>query len=134
MAFAESRKETTLIGGDRRRSRRFDIQMDLSWKLIRRRRVIDRGVGRSVDLSSSGLMFEANRHLPVGLDVELALAWPVRLQKTAALKLAVRGRIVRSDGNRVAVRMTQRELKTAPVPVGQTPLSDHTSAFAGAFH
>ena len=47
------------IGGDRRQDRRYHLQMELSWKLILRRRVLDTGIGHTIDLSGSGILFDA---------------------------------------------------------------------------
>ena len=39
MAWDKSNEETAdLIGGDRRNDRRYGLQLDVKWKLIRRRR------------------------------------------------------------------------------------------------
>jgi c-di-GMP-binding flagellar brake protein YcgR len=104
------------IAGDRRTDRRYDIKLDLRWKLIRRRRLLDSGTGATVDLSSGGILFDAGRPLPVGLNVELSVAWPVLLHNTAPLQLIVSGRIVRSAGNTAAVQMVQHEFRTIAQP------------------
>src|SRR6266481_9117728 len=86
------------IAGDRRTDRRYDITLELRWKLIRRRRVLDTGTGTTADLSSGGLQFDAGRHLPEGLNVEVSINWPVLLHNVAPLQLIVIGRIVRARG------------------------------------
>jgi hypothetical protein len=101
------------IRGDRRQDRRYRINLDLRWKLIRRRRVLDTGVGRTVDLSSGGILFDPGRPLPVGLNVELAISWPVLLRNEAPMQLIVSGRIVRAAQNRTAVAMNQHEFRTS---------------------
>jgi hypothetical protein len=108
--------EAPSIAGDRRRDRRYGIQLDLKWKLVRRRRLIDTGTGRTVDLSSGGLLFDAGRHLPEGLNVELSIAWPVLLHNVAPLQLAASGRILRCEGRMIAVQMIHHEFRTASVP------------------
>ena len=100
------------IAGDRRQDRRYDIQLELRWKLIRRRRLIETGSGFTVDLSSGGILFDASQPLPSGLNVELAISWPVMLHNVAPMQLIVTGRIVRVSGTRAAVRMTQHEFRT----------------------
>jgi hypothetical protein len=108
------------ISGNRRFDRRYDLQLELQWKLIRRRRVLDIGTGRSLDLSSSGILFDAGRCLPVGFNVELAISWPVLLDKVAPLKLVVSGRIVRSDGGRAAIRIVQHEFRAVGIHARDT--------------
>ena len=107
------------IGGDRRQDRRYFIQLDVRWKLIRRRRVLDTGTGSTVDLSSGGILFDAGRELPPGLNVELSISWPVLLHNVAPLNLIVTGRIVRCLGSRIAVRMNQHEFRTTGIPNDQ---------------
>jgi hypothetical protein len=119
MDWAEEAEKIDSINGDRRHDRRYRIHLDLRWKLIRRRRVLDTGVGQTVDLSSGGILFDPGRQLPVGLNVELAIAWPVLLRNEAPMQLLVSGRIVRTVQNRIAVAMTQHEFRTAGAPADQ---------------
>jgi hypothetical protein len=107
------------ISGDRREDRRYGIHLDVKWKLIRRRRVLDAGTGTTLDLSSGGLMFDPGRHLPEGLNVELSITWPVLLHNVAPLQLVVSGRIVRANGRNVAVRTVQHEFRTIGTAVDQ---------------
>jgi hypothetical protein len=100
------------IGGDRREDRRYGLHLELKWKLIRRRRVLDTGTGKTVDLSSGGVLFDCGRVLPEGLNAELSVAWPVLLHNSAPLQLVVSGKIVRAHGNQVAIRATQFEFRT----------------------
>jgi hypothetical protein len=116
MAWEKQPSEPQEIAGERRADRRYGILLDLKWKLVRRRRVLETGVGRTVDLSSSGILFNAGRHLPEGLNVELSIAWPVLLHNVAPLQLAVAGRIVRCEGGVIAVHMVQHEFRTASTP------------------
>jgi hypothetical protein len=104
------------IGGERRSDRRYDMQLELRWKLVRRRRVIDNGVGYTFDLSSGGIRFHAGRELPVGLNVDLAVSWPVRLHNVAPMQLAVQGKIVRSGDGWAAIRTVQHEFRTMGIP------------------
>src|SRR5580698_5197349 len=87
----------------------------------RRQRVLDTGVGQTVDLSSGGVLFDPGRHLPVGLNVELAIAWPVLLRNEAPMQLVVAGRIVRTAEGQTAVAMSQHEFRTARAMVDQHP-------------
>ena len=112
MAWSKEWDEGQSIAGDRRSDRRYHIQLDLRWKLIRRKKLQDAGSGRTIDLSSGGILFEAERALPVGLNVELSIAWPVLLERVAPIQLSIAGRIVRAEGRRVGVRITQHEFRT----------------------
>ena len=105
--------KTLGVAPQRRRDRRYALQMELRWSLVRRRRVIETGTGYTLDLSSSGILLDAGRHLPEGLCLELSVAWPVLHQDSSPLHLSVLGRIVRSDGRLAAIQMVQHELRTA---------------------
>src|SRR5712672_1930056 len=99
------------IAGDRRQDRRYQLHLELKWKLIRRRRVLDTGTGQTIDLSSGGIHFDAGRHLPEGLNVELSIAWPVLLHNVAPMQLMAAGRIVRSTVRKIAIQTTQHEFR-----------------------
>src|SRR6266851_1169849 len=103
--------KTLGIAGQRRRDRRYAIQLELRWKLVRRRRVIESGTGYTLDLSSSGILLDAGRHLPAGVNLELSISWPVLHQNISPLHLSVFGRIVRSDGGLTAIQMAQHEFR-----------------------
>jgi len=107
------------IAGDRRQDRRYQLQLEVKWKLIRRRRVLDTGTGQTLDVSSGGLLFDAGRHLPEGLNVELSIAWPVLLHNVAPMQLVASGKIVRSNGHHVAIQTVTHEFRTVGVPSDQ---------------
>ena len=109
----DQQKKEEKINGDRRKDRRYGIPLELRWKLIRRRKVLFTGEGHTIDLSSGGLLFDAGRPLPAGLNVELSVSWPVLLRDMTPMKLAISGRIVRSQGNLTAIRIVQHEFRTA---------------------
>ena len=112
MAWGEKQQRVDVISGDRRSDRRYRIDLDLRWKLIRRRKVRDSGAGRTIDLSSGGVLFDATRVLPMGMNVELSISWPVLLHNTAPMQMVITGRIVRTAGSQIAIRMTEHEFRT----------------------
>ena len=125
--WGEEAKPNEGINGERRSDRRYGIHLDLKWKLIRRRRVLDSGVGHTVDLSSGGILFDPGRPLPVGLNVELSISWPVLLRNVAPLQLIVAGKIVRGGQNRTAVCMVQHEFRTSGIQSDQRGTSNTSS-------
>ena len=70
----------------------------------------------------------------MGFDVELAISWPVLLHNVAPMQLVVQGRIVRSEGGQIAIRMIQHEFRTVGTPAnhcGAPPAaSSHTPFLA----
>ncbi len=126
MVWPEQPPETDSIAGDRRFDRRYRIELELRWKLIRRRKIRDAGSGHTVDLSSGGILFDAHRVLPVGMNVELSISWPVLLHNVAPMQLFVTGRVLRSSGTHAAIQMTQHEFRTLGIP------ADHRQVLATA--
>ena len=114
----ESVDRMDTIGGERRGDRRYEMQLELRWKLIKRRRVVDAGVGYTLDLSSGGIRFHAGRELPIGLNVELTLQWPILLNNVAPMSLSIYGKIVRTGDGWAAIRTVQHEFRTAGMQLG----------------
>jgi hypothetical protein len=115
MAWGERTVERQTIGGERRAGRRYSICLDVQWKIVHRRRVVESGTGRTRDLSSHGILFDAGRRLTSGRYMELSIAWPVLLHDKAPLKLVASGRVVRSDETCTAIRMTRHDFFTAGI-------------------
>ena len=100
---------------DQRLHQRYPITLKVEYKLLKKGRVALLGSGRTMNISSGGIYFEADEPLPARGRIELAMEWPFLLQGVCALKLVMRGRIVRNDAYGVAVQMTQHEFRTAGV-------------------
>jgi PilZ domain len=104
-----------LIGEDRRSNRRYEVELEVRWRLNHRKRLLDSGSGRTLDLSSGGVRLETNRELPVGLRVCLSIAWPILLNDTTRLQLIIEGKVVRSSRTWAAIRTERHEFRTAVV-------------------
>src|ERR1700733_9817895 len=96
-------------GVDRRLRRRYPGVLEVQYKSTRggARRL---GSGTTIDISSCGVLFRAVHSLPAGSYIELTLKWPFLLNDVHPLKLVMRGRVVRSDGKRVAVRIRESRI------------------------
>ncbi|SRR5579864_8824244 len=159
--MSEKRSETLTIvpvertalaakSGERRAKGRYPIELELEYKLLKRGRVEWAGVGRTLNISSSGVLVETDRSLLPGALVELSVKWPFLLRGMCALKLVLRGRIVRchAHSKAAAIKAESREFRTAGVravrnertPVGSTvnpyvlsvPAWEHVHAVAAA--
>jgi hypothetical protein len=95
--------------GDRRSERRYAIAANLEYRVICDCQVIQTGIGRTVNLSKSGILFESEEILPVGTEMEVSIAWPVRLRDTVALNFCVSGRISWSRGKLHALTILRHE-------------------------
>jgi hypothetical protein len=127
MDWRKPQEPNEQIGGERRSDRRYEISLELRWKVLRRKRILDAGMGRTVDISSGGILFETGRKLPIGLKVQVSIAWPVLLHNSSPLQLTVAGRVVRSDNERAAIEIIQHEFRTLGVsPEQRSPISAST--------
>jgi hypothetical protein len=97
---------------ERRTSDRFPIEREMRYKLLSKRAGDESGTGKTVNMSSNGVLFEADGSLLPGKRVEMAISWPAQLDNRCALKLVARGRVVRSEGGRAAVEIQQYEFRT----------------------
>lgn len=98
---------------DQRLHRRYPITLKVEYKLINKGRVERIGTGQTVNISSGGILFEPDTPLPANGPIELVLDWPFLLDKVCGLKLVMRGRIVRRDGNGIAIEARQHEFRTS---------------------
>ncbi len=76
---------------------------------------METGTGTTVDLSSTGILFESENQLPPDGAVELSIAWPILLDGSLPMQLMVCGRIARVSGRKVAIAITQYEFRTAGI-------------------
>jgi hypothetical protein len=107
--------ESAVSGRDQRSRGRYPIILELQYKLLRGGRVARTGSGRTLNISSGGVLFKTDDLLPERGAVELAMKWPFLLEGSCGLKLVMRGRIVRCDSNAraTAVRAESHEFRTA---------------------
>lgn len=102
----------TQQSSERRKRQRFDIQCDLRYRLLDSRRHLPQQNGKTINISSKGVLFEAPSELPVGKRVELMIAWPAMLNEKCRLKMVAVGRIVRAESGRVAAVIQKHEFRT----------------------
>jgi hypothetical protein len=107
---------TAKRGDERRSSPRYPLDSDVAYKIVRGQRAVEVGSGRTVNMSASGVLFESTRTLPVGTNVELSIAWPVRLGNKVRLRLCIVGRTMWSDSNSTAVKIQRYDFRTAGDP------------------
>jgi hypothetical protein len=109
---AESKK----IELDRRASQRFPMAWHVRYRVVGGGAARVLGTGKTVNISSSGILFRADQVLAQGVSLELDLDWPAKLDGKISMKLSVRGRIVRSDeGDHalVGLKVDRHEFRTA---------------------
>ena len=110
---------------NRRKTSRFPIVREIRYRVSTRENLFETGVGSTVNISSSGVMFSTDKPLLPGRRVEVAISWPAELNRSTALKLVARGRIVRTEDGHAAAELQNFEFKTMGAglgaSVGDTP-------------
>ncbi len=101
---------------DRRHSDRFAIEREIRFRALNKRGGEEAGEGKTVNMSSSGVLFTTAQILRPGRRIELAISWPAQLNNKCALKLVARGRIVRFDNGLAAMEIQQYEFRTQSSP------------------
>jgi hypothetical protein len=97
---------------DRRGADRFPIEREVRYKILSRKSMDETGVGKTINMSSNGVLFTTDRHLLPGKRLEVSISWPAQLNSRIALKLVARGRVVRSEEDRAAIEIHQYEFRT----------------------
>ena len=98
---------------DRRAADRFPIEREVRYKVLNRKNADEMGMGKTINMSSNGVLFTTDQYLLPGRRLELSISWPAQLNATVALKLVARGRVVRCEEGKAAIEINQYEFRTA---------------------
>ncbi len=94
------------------RSSRFPIETDVRYRTLNQRAEILTGEGKTLNISSSGILFTSNHDLPIGTRLEVSLSWPAPLNDKCLLNLVARGRVMRHNRGQLAFQIQQYEFRT----------------------
>lgn len=97
---------------DRRATDRFPLENGVRYKLLEARRIAQTGQGRTLNISSGGILFTTEARLPLGQRIELAVDWPAQLNEHCGLKLVALGKIVRSSTDAAAINIEKYDFRT----------------------
>ena len=98
---------------ERRLAIRFPIEMELNYRVG-----VKSGTwtpGRTINISSSGILILSDTTPVCGSKVDVALTWPRKLDGRVPLRLVVQGRVVRAEEGQAAVTFQRFEFRTAGV-------------------
>lgn len=98
---------------ERRHADRFPIEREVRYRVLNKRGGDEAGDGKTVNMSSAGILFTTDAMVLPGRRLEIAVNWPAQLNNQCALKLVARGRVVRFEGGRAAMEIQQYEFRTA---------------------
>jgi hypothetical protein len=100
---------------ERRASKRFAIERRIRYRGAGRVAIGISVVGRTVNMSSVGMLIASDRDLPVGSRVELEVEGPFEVDDKVYWKLIVTGSVVRSETGAVtlvALKISSHEFRT----------------------
>jgi hypothetical protein len=100
---------------ERRRSSRFPIEREVRYKTLSQRSEVIQGSGRTLNISSSGVLFTTDHDLPVGTRLEVSISWPAQLNEKCLLNLVARGRVTRQESGQLALQIQQYEFRTQSI-------------------
>jgi len=101
---------------DRRAANRFPIERQIHYKTLGKRKIGEDGLGQTINISSTGVLFTTDHRLSPGRRLEVSISWPAQLDSKISLKLVARGRVVRSEEGRAAIEIHQYEFRTQATP------------------
>ena len=88
------------------------IEQNVQCRVLNKKDAEIEARGKTVNMSSSGVLFTSEQILLPGRRVELSINWPAQLDQKCALKLVARGRVVRFEKGLAAVEILQHEFRT----------------------
>jgi hypothetical protein len=97
---------------ERRESNRFPLQEEMQYRQLHSKGSAVSGMGKTLDMSSSGIFFTTDNDLQLGKVVEVSVNWPARLDGTLPLKFVAVGRVVRAEVGRAALKFDRYEFRT----------------------
>lgn len=100
---------------ERRAAKRFPLEQEVRFKLFNRGG-LDIGLGKTVNMSSRGLLIRTDHPLAPGDRLEVSVSWPVRLNNECPLKLVATGRVVRTQPGQAAILIERYEFRTQGSP------------------
>jgi hypothetical protein len=111
-----------VVAPDRRRGPRhrtaprghlwFPIRQEVRYQSVKGSRVLETGVGQTVEISSREVWFTTQHDFRRGQKIQLAVGWPVMLDHVCRLKLELSGWVIQSDRGRAAVKIERYEFRT----------------------
>jgi hypothetical protein len=101
-----------LSSEQRRFGLRYPFDTEVAYRFARTDDVVTEGSGRTVNISSRGLLIVSEPVLPIGVIIEVQIPWPLKLDGCISLNLYIRGHTVRSTGNQTGIAIRQYDFRT----------------------
>jgi PilZ domain len=99
------------ISLERRSKIRYPVALNVRYHTIGKARRIS-GIGRTVNMSSDGLLIATDQRTEVGARIELNIEWPSMLDGQIPLQLVATGKVVRCLAFGFAFSFTRYQFRT----------------------
>lgn len=96
---------------ERRAKIRYPVELTVRYHTLGKGRPVA-GVGRTLNMSSSGLLVASQSEINPGASVAVSVDWPTLLHGAIRLQLVAVGRVVRCKGMSFAVGFEKHEFRT----------------------
>jgi PilZ domain len=111
----QAMQSLSIFDGLERRSRiRFPIALGARYAASGQQGI--EGTGRTVNISSYGVLITSAHKVSPGKLIRVVIEWPILIDNACPLALHTHGRVVRSDYGLVAVQFSTHEFRTQPKP------------------
>lgn len=107
---------------ERRKQTRFPLAFEMTYLVREGARRGETGASQTIDMSSAGLRFLAACPLPVGVEVEVVIDWPIWLHGSVPLQLSAVGTVVRLCGKETVITLQRHTFKTRRTGESLVPL------------
>lgn len=97
---------------ERRSRRRYPLQLNLRYKSACSKMAIS-GTGRTLNVSSGGLLIAAQHDLMEGIRLNVTVEWPWLLDQSTPLQLFAESRVVRTSDSHFAVQLVRYQFRTS---------------------
>ena len=100
------------VADDCRASVRLPINRSVRYTILgEKKRLRHAGLGKTLNMSSGGVLFTTEFQLPEGGRVELVVSWLARFNDALPVKLVLTGRLVRSGATQAAMSVDRYEFR-----------------------
>jgi hypothetical protein len=95
------------------------LEREIRFTILGKRHSNDECIGKTINISSTGVLFTTDRILFPDDRLEISISWPAKLDGIHQLKLVAKGRVKRLERGRAAVAFERYVLRTqaiSPLP------------------
>ena len=90
---------------NRRAAKRYGLDLHFEYRLFGRDGSVQEGWGRTLNMSSGGLLVVSDQPICKGRTIEITVQLPAQFKDATGPRLLVLGHVLRSDAKRAAIRI-----------------------------